>query len=187
MNPWQHLMDKHAKALEAAHGIFTWTAADELAWLAEEASKRADILEIGTYKGHSAKVLARAVGEKGHVTCWDRCPDDGVEAAARRNLAGEVNVTLVHGDAGVSAVRHCMAGGKHFDMVWIDDGHTYGDVVRDCLIAMALVRRLRVPGSAESLICGHDYERPFNPVARAVNDCFGERNVKRGPGSVWYL
>ena len=176
MSEWQHLIDKHQAALDAAAGIPTWTAKDELAWLAEEASKRHDILEIGTYRGHSAKVLARAT--KGRVTCFDMCPDEGVEESAIRNLSIEPNVELIHCDAGVSAARMKLRRETSFDMVWIDDGHTYDDVVRDCLIALLLRH------SPHSLICGHDYRED---IARAVNDCFGKQNVKFGPGSIWYL
>lgn len=170
------LIEKHSASLNAASHIPTWTTKDELAWLAEEASKRWFILEIGTYKGHSAIVLARST--KGRVACFDMCPDPGVEDAARGNLKDEANVDLLHGDAGVSAVHWSMGWRNKFDMIWIDDGHTYADVVRDCLIALSL----RIDESA--LICGHDYE---GEVKKAVDDCFGAVNVKRGPGSIWYL
>lgn len=186
-SPWQHLIDKHRASLDAAKGIFTWTSEEELAWLAEEASKRERILEIGTYKGHSAKVMARAT--KGLIVCFDMCPEDGVQEAAKRNLADEKNVTLVHGDAGATAVHLDWYGHIGLqDMVWIDDGHTYADVVRDCLIALLLGRRWSEEGRrVPFLICGHDYEKSNNDVARAVNDCFGQKNIKFGPGSIWYL
>lgn len=181
------LIEKHKRALDAARHIPTWTAQDELAWLAEQASTRCDILEIGTHRGHSAVVLAEST--QGHVTCFDRCPDPGVEADALRNLnkyieSEDPEITLYHNDAGVTAVRCAVLRANEteftFDMIWIDDGHTYADVVRDCLIALLL-------GAPNAFICGHDYETPANDVARAVNDCFGLANVKRGPGTIWYL
>lgn len=178
-SPWQHLIDKHRASLDAAKGIFTWTSEEELAWLAEEASRRWNALEIGTYKGHSAIVLARSIRD--HVVCFDMCPDPGVEDEAKINLKNEPRIALIHRDAGVSAARWFQDSVVLFDMIWIDDGHTYADVVRDCLIALLLRTR------NNPLICGHDYERPFNDVARAVNDCFGEKNIKFGPGTIWYL
>lgn len=190
MSQWQHLIDKHRKALDAAKHIPTWTNEEELAWLAEEASKRQRILEIGTYKGHSAMVLAEST--EGTVVCFDMCPDKGVEEEARTNLLPYIHaqkVILIHGDAGVTAVRASWFGELSlFDMVWIDDGHTYSDVVRDCLIALLFGRMfLTKEEHTPFLICGHDYERPFNDVARAVNDCFGRQTVNHGPGTIWYL
>lgn len=179
MSEWQQLIDKHATALNAAKDIFTWTSKDELAWLAEEASKRSNILEVGTYKGASAVVLANSTS--GKVTCFDYCPESGIEDEARKNLQSLSNVAYVQQDAGVSAVS-LRRQNKHirFDMIWIDDGHTYQDVVRDCLIAMLFK-------SDYALICGHDYEKSENEVAKAVNDCFGKENVKFGPGTIWHL
>lgn len=185
MSQWQHLIEKHRAALDSANHIFTWTSQEELAWLAEEASKRQFVLEIGTYRGHSAKVIASAMKVlRSSLTCFDYCPEKGIPEDALKNLDAEIKAGKVYyhqGDAGVSAARSAVMLVSFYDMIWIDDGHTYPDVVRDCLIALLLRR------DTSSLICGHDYERPFNDVARAVNDCFGEKNVKRGPGSIWYL
>lgn len=178
MSEWRHLIEKHQAALDSANHIFTWTAKDELAWLAEEASRRMRILEIGTYLGHSAIVLARST--KGTVTCFDLCNDKGVPEQAAKNLAGEDNIRYNQRDAGVSAVREYIEGKMSFDMIWIDDGHAYQDVVRDILSALLL-------RSPNAIICGHDYERPANDVARAVDDCFGVGNVKFGPGRIWYI
>lgn len=186
MSQYQHLVEKHRAALDAAKGIFTWTKPEELAWLAEEASQRYWVLEIGTYAGHSAKVISHAMFHASGIMlpkkliCFDYCPDKGIPEQALANLDYEIRknrIEYYQRDAGVSAVQ-VNGSGQRFDMIWIDDGHTYQDVIRDCLIALLLKK------DESTFICGHDYE---GEVAKAVNDCFGAANIKRGPGSIWYL
>jgi predicted O-methyltransferase YrrM len=165
---------KWRTALDAARRIFTWTTENELAWLAEQASQHSDVLEIGTYMGASAKVMA---GAGAHVTCLDVFETPNAYISANEHLKDEIaagRVTLIQGDAGVSALK-LLSAGATFSMIWIDDGHTFNDVVRDCMAARLLAR----PGT---LICGHDYE---GEVEQAVNACFGA--VKRGPDKLWYL
>lgn len=189
-SPWQHLIDRHRASLDAAKGIFTWTNEEELAWLAEEASRRFWVLEIGTYLGHSAKVMAHAMSHAAGImlpkklVCFDYCPEPGVPQKALNNLTEEIQknrIEYYQKDAGASAVWWLLHDRPKFDMIWIDDGHTYDDVIRDCLIAVATHK------DDNSLICGHDYEKNNNDVARAVNDCFGQKNIKFGPGTIWYL
>lgn len=185
MSDWIHLFSKHRAALDAAAHIFTWTGTEELVWLAEQASTRHPILEIGTYKGHSAVVLAESAGS---VVCFDYCPESGVSEEAQRNLAPYVKsgrLTYIQRDAGVSAVHYHLTAQPRFKMIWIDNGHTYADVVRDCLIALLL-------GTPDAFICGHDYEvaqdgSAHNDVAKAVDACFGHNRIKKGPGTIWYL
>src|SRR5262245_57067245 len=55
-----HLQDKWHAVLDSARDIFTWTEPAELASLAEQASKCWVVVEVGSYMGHSAKVLAAA-------------------------------------------------------------------------------------------------------------------------------
>jgi predicted O-methyltransferase YrrM len=181
------LETKHRKALDSAAGIPTWTTGEELAWLAEQSLTRRNILEIGTHRGASAKVIACAMPDDCRLTCFDLCNDAGVEMQAISNLVEEITtkrVTYIQQHAGVSAVRYWSRHAP-FDMIWIDDGHTYSDVVRDCLSACLLKE-------AGALVCGHDCERhptgaPCGEVANALSDCFGWENVKQGPGSIWYL
>ena len=97
------LVDKHKKALAAAKHIYTWTKSHELAWLAEEASMRSSILEIGTYAGASAVVLAEST--KGVVYCLDYCPDKGIPEQAQKNLAPYKQIRYFQADAGVSAAK----------------------------------------------------------------------------------
>lgn len=168
-------------ALAACAPIFTWTTQAELVWLADQASRRLSILEIGTYMGATAKLMAIASPEA-TIYCFDICEVAGVEHVARQHLALEIaakRVSLFAGNAGVSTLKHLRTDPRRFDMIWIDDGHTYADVVRDCLSA----KLLALP---DALICGHDYEPHGNDVARAVNDCFSHA-AQRGPGSIWYL
>lgn len=167
--------DAHKAAL-AASGIYTWTSPEELMWLADRARFKR-VLEIGTYMGASAKVMAQTAE---FVMCVDSWTVDGTCHVATHHLKEELaseKVAFMKGDAGAMAAKLSL-GEATFDMIWIDDGHTYEAVIRDCLIALLLRK------DSESLICGHDYE---TSVKKAVDDCFGQENIKRGPGKIWYL
>lgn len=163
--------------LGAAAHIFTWTTGDELWWLAQQAMHRQHVLEIGTYMGASAVVMAEAMqrGGKGTLTCVDVFETAGVERVARLNLKGRATIHV--GDTSMVA-GFLWREPRRYDMIWIDDGHTYENVARDVLVA----RVLAAPGA---LVCGHDYG---GEVAAAVQDCFrADREVHRGPGSIWHV
>lgn len=168
------LLVKHANALKAMEGIYTWTTGSELAWLAEQASKHKNVLEIGTHHGASAVVMAymlKKVG--GRLVCVDLFEPMETETMAHKNLAPFAGVVeLRKGEAGVVGQK-LHEEGYRFDMVWIDDGHSYEDVRRDIATAKLVTK-------AGALICGHDF---VGEVERAVREEWP--NVERGPDSIW--
>jgi predicted O-methyltransferase YrrM len=157
------LIDKWGAALAGARDIFTWTAQEELAWLAEHASTSEIIVEIGSYMGHSAKVMSAAT--PGTVYCVDTWEPAGswnvFEYFLRGELAsGKVKALKLQSPAAAKELEHLRG---MIDMVFVDDGHLATDVVRDIDAFLPL---MRTPG----LICGHDYERG-NAVAIGVKHC----------------
>lgn len=55
------------------------------------------------------------------------------------------------------------------DMVFIDAGHNYDEVMDDLKCWEPI---------AKKLICGHDYSPKFQQVLEAVNDYFGAKDIK---------
>jgi predicted O-methyltransferase YrrM len=82
---------------------------------------------------------------------------------------------LIVGDT-AEAAREIEEGS--LDFVFIDADHTYEAVRKDIDAWRSKVR----PGG---WLGGHDYNRKFPGVIRAVDFVFGARNVITLPGSIW--
>ena len=83
-------------------------------------------------------------------------------------------VTLIEGDTVASAA---MVEDGSLDFVFIDADHSYEAVRRDIDAWRSKVR-------AGGWLGGHDYNRKFPGVVRAVDFTFG-RSVYTLPGSIW--
>ncbi|MDH0336441.1 O-methyltransferase [Metapseudomonas otitidis] len=98
------------------------------------------ILEVGTYTGYSALVMAEALPEDGRVVCLDRAGD--YHAIARRywHEAGvEARIQLRTGEALACLEALEREGGEAFDLVFIDaDKANYPRYLEH---ALRLVRR----------------------------------------------
>jgi len=69
---------------------------------------------------------------------------------------------------------------KPFDMVYIDAAHDYNSLTEDIKLWIGFIK----PGG---VISGHDYgQRRHKEAKIAVDDYFGEENIKTLPGYVWY-
>lgn len=173
-------MNLAQKAIEAGSHIFTWTSEPEMAWLADKASRAQVVVEIGSYMGRTAKLFAVAC--PGKVYCVDHFETAGVQKVFEHFLQAEMRsgkVTLVAANSQDGANR--LNGQLHgkVDMVFIDDGHRYEDVIRDISSWVPLMR-------SGGLICGHDYRvenGKLNEVARAVKDLLPQATVHME--SIW--
>lgn len=157
-----YLLSKWRKVLEETRHIVTWTSESELAWLAEYASTREHIIEIGSHRGRSAKVMLLA-NPKLYLWTLDTWDDVGIHEEYVHNLGPEIFASRVHytkgpSHAALAALHHT----EHpFDGAFVDGGHLEPDVAGD----IEGVCRI-MPGA---FICGHDYRTdPNDGVNRAV-------------------
>jgi SAM-dependent methyltransferase len=127
-------------ALEAADGVEGWLTDEQARRLYERALDAARIVEIGSFRGRSAIVMARAAREHAELVAIDphagsdRGPRE-IEAEAGR---GEADFDAFHANlerAGVAArVRHVRsfsadamaAVAGPLDLLYIDGAHRYG-------------------------------------------------------------
>lgn len=171
------------KALTEAAAIEGWMFPDELECLSMWASQCQTIVEVGSWKGRSTYALCK--GTAGGVTAVDTFrgtpgePEHVQKVAAaggstlgefERNTEGCENLSVWE-TGSVQAALHCGS----VDMVFIDGGHSYEQVLADLKAWLPKVKH-------KGLICGHDFDHPR--VAKAVREVLGE--VERGAGSLWF-
>jgi len=195
--PYQRAMalSQFDSRIHSALAIDGWMTPNELLWLAERASEHTEIVEIGSWKGRSARVIGE--NTKGRLTCIDTwaasSPELGVEFAKGAILAGhdpdwvydEFRFNMIGLD-NVGALRmsswdaagHASRNNVRFDMAFIDGAHDYESVSED----IAAWRALLKPGS---LICGHDYAPEWSGVTKAVDELVPERKLLEGE-TIWY-
>lgn len=169
------------EAVAIASKVEGWMQLDELRWLAEKASTRKTILELGSWKGRSTKALAlSSPGTVYAVDHWKGSESERQgthkEAAVlgpdafykifEENLKDEIRsgkVIPIRADSREAARRLREEKGVGWiDMVFIDGDHEYEPVKQDIRTWFPFV----APGG---LFCGHDY---FNAasVRQAVSD-----------------
>jgi hypothetical protein len=167
-------IDKPRKAQD----IEGWMTDEELGFLHAAATTVGSVAEIGSWKGRSTfALLSGCAGPVYAVDHWRGSEGEregphaeavtgDVYAQFRDNVGHFANLRAVMASsvAGASAV-------PDVDMVFIDGGHTYAEVVAD-------IRTWRP--KARRILCGHDHHMP--DVARAVADELGAVSVV---GSIW--
>jgi hypothetical protein len=162
-------------------GIEGWMHFDELLWLNDRAKEMRNIIEIGSWKGRSTHALLS--GCKGNVTAVDnfigsKDPHDKAFYSAnsfedfKKNVGHFENLKIVEGDSLETAKD---IPDKSFDMVFIDAGHSYEEVIADI---DAWKNKARV------LLCGHDYHYPWLGVIKAVDEKLGLLSGVKN--SIWY-
>ena len=105
-------------------------------------SKR--ILEIGSYLGHTAKMLAENVGPDTLITTLDEYPEHG---SAYRGTPVENKIERRVGKVSLD----CFKPGEKFDLIFIDADHRFESVVNDTEVALSLI-------SENGFILWHDYQ-----------------------------
>lgn len=159
---------KWRKELDAVKHINIFDTEGELAWLAEQASKATQILEIGCFHGASTKIMALA-NPKAQFLCLDAWDDAGSKETFEKNLTEEIEAGRLLHFQGPSF--------QGFDKVWelgfvpdftfIDASHLYDDVKGDIKDTRAV--------QGTGVIAGHDYRHnlPEDGVTRAAQEAFG--------------
>lgn len=160
--------------LERALKTEGWMEPDELAWLAEQASKAAITIEVGSYKGRSTRAICD--NTKGTVFSVDpyggpyyshngtklwQCDD---------NTANEFAMNLADHIVSERLVRYRMTFPEFArgfddqpDFIFLDGDHRADFVREDILTALKY---------APCLLSGHDYGREDWPDVKAVVDEF---------------
>jgi len=163
-----------------------WMSQQELEWLYMTATRMESVAEIGAFKGRTTIALAEAC--RGRVIAIDHWlgDDDGnkvlrgiydnedVAAIFANNVQPYKNVEMLR-LASVDAASLLASVGDRVDMTFIDGEHTYESVKADIEAWMPRTRRI---------LCGHDYNREWPGVMKAVNEKFRSVNVV---GSIWWV
>lgn len=168
------------EAVEAAEKIDGWMNEAELTWLAEKASEKSQIVEMGCFKGRSTKALALSTaGTVIAVDFWVGDMRTQIYPEFCRNLAYEIatHKVIVHRGFTAELARQWVYSLRP-DMVFIDADHSYEAVTEDIAAAMALLQ----PGG---LLCGHDFSNDYPGVQRAVAELVP--HFRRVPGGdIWW-
>ena len=158
-------------AVEYANHIEGWMEPDELAWLYETASRMRTVCEVGSFKGRSTHALCAAGPERvvavDHFRPEHLMPMQGDEVFEefQRNTRGFSNLVVNRKWSTEAADDYPDAS---FDMVFLDAGHDYTDILAD-------IRAWRP--KARLLLCGHDYREEYPGVIRAVDEELGPVEV----------
>jgi hypothetical protein len=141
------------------------------------------MLEIGSYQGESTFMFA-SLGIFSEIHCID--PFDGVEEANDilnenwENIKNEFNTNTryfnnitLHQGFSYDLVNNFED--KYFDFIYIDGNHEYEEVKKD--IELYLPKTKQIMG-------GHDYQREWPGVVKAVNEILGTPN-KTYPDGSW--
>lgn len=176
--------------ISRALAIDGWMSERELTWLAQQAreisSSRASsggavFVEIGTWKGRSARAIGDNLCDGSYLWCIDAYDtrSDLIESATRgdvvwseaqsnlRDLIERERVLTRRFDSGFAAKSLEHAGIKP-DFVFIDGSHDYESVRDDIRAWLPLLRE-------HGVLCGHDYG-VYPGVGQAVREAFGNGN-----------
>lgn len=137
---------------------------NELVWLHNKASEMNSVVEIGSWMGRSTHALLTGCKGKVHSVDHFKGSADPIETGNRdvfpdfQKNVGQFDNLVIHIKDSVSASSDI----DNSDMVFIDGGHQYGEVVADINAWLP---------KADKLLCGHDIQAP--QVVKGVYDTIG--------------
>jgi hypothetical protein len=187
-----HHQMRKSRDFHYCNPIVGWMTVREQNWLYEKAKGMKSVVEIGSWKGKSTHIFCCAVN--GTVTAIDHfkgTEDDAARAEIYNKAFKEVDEgidiyeifkknTGMFNNLRVIKMSSQDAFKKYdyeleADMIFIDGGHEYDEVMADLVSYEPL---------AKKLICGHDYTN-FPGVQAAVNEYF-DRDVNVHD-TIWYV
>lgn len=151
----------------------------DLDWLADQASRRLLIVELGSWKGRSTVALSATPGTVVAVDRWDgvldgRAAAPDVYGDFLRNTEPYGNIAHIRCATDELEPNAFLETAVPVDMVFIDASHAHDDVLRDIRLAYALLH-------GKGLICGHDW----GVVHRAVDELVPWAALVGG-GDIWW-
>lgn len=174
--------------IQRALTIDGWMSPGELQWLSEIVKGKETVLEVGCYKGRSARAMADNFN--GVLVCLDTW--NAVLYDSQGAFQCEVNtetynefrdnifspqpksrVIIYRGDLFDLITE--MPPVK-FDFIFIDADHEYEAVKRDIKVALQLLNK-------KGILAGHDYAGYWPGVMKAVDECVGPVATV---GTIWY-
>lgn len=172
---WKHIFD------QVEETCWSWTGGHECAFLAEMALKASSIVEIGSYHGRSAKMMALASNPPASIYCIDNFENVGCEEIFRVNLSEEIKSGQVKVFRGTSDLIVEFDPAIKFDYAFIDAGHLEPDLTKDIKNVMPRM----APGG---IISGHDWRsgNPMDGVNVSVEKAFNKNDIKVFE-SIWYV
>lgn len=170
--------------LDKAKAINGWMSDRELEFLANAAKKSHYIIEVGSYKGRSSRVLADNC--PGYVYCIDPWEGDYLTDKGKVLFTSGDHILreFIKNMQSCSNVNICRGGLVDFsdnlplaDFIFLDGDHHYEMVKQDIMLS----KRLLAKGG---ILAGHDYTHTDWPgVKKAVDELLGNVNLV---GSIWF-
>ena len=162
----------------------------ELRWLAQQASKHANVVEIGSFLGRSTRALAdNSCGRVYAIDTWRDAPPhilvpkrvnqepDWCWQAFLYNVKDLIPDRLeVRRRKSMDAACELDAEGKQFDLIFIDGAHDYTSVASDILTWKLLLKE-------GGLLCGHDFNPQEPGLVKAVRELVPSFKVF---DTIWY-
>lgn len=158
-----------------------WMSEAELTYLATAAQSCTRIIEIGSWRGRSARALAD--NTPGTVTCVDTWADNAYGIGGfwtetdpadihqhpnwlwhefQKNLADHIGTKVFQVRMPSLAAARYLSANK-YDLIFIDAGHTYDEIVADIVAWRPLI-------AEGGVLCGHDYVEYHPEVMRGVRE-----------------
>lgn len=168
-------MSRLDKALKVAQGIPGWMDTAELIWLGERASECKTIVEVGSWKGRSTKMLALMTD--GVVWSIDDLTGEADDPDPELNTNFYVNLTPEVETGKVRVIRRPSTEAAKMiekaDMVFIDACHEYPAPKNDIEAWRPVVNG--------GLLCGHDAKYPG--VEKSLEETLPGYSM--AVGSIW--
>lgn len=123
----------------------------------ENLKKDAVVCEVGSYMGHSASLFAHYCKL---LYCVDIFSEQQYESRFDFNMSGFQNVVKIKN---TSADASDLFDFFSLDMVYIDAGHEYDDVMTDIIYWKSKVK-------TGGFLAGHDYHNKSSSVVDVLND-----------------
>lgn len=167
--------------IEKAGAIDGWMSSEELTWLAEQATQHKVIVELGSYKGRSTRVLGdHTPGIVIAIDDWRGC-GEGEETPEELYEQFEANLLdLILTDKVIPKKQdHLSLTAETIpDMVFIDGDHSCSAVTQDIKNWYSVLKE-------GGLLCGHD--SGFEGVRQAIDEMFPKLYTLVKATTIWYV